>query len=109
VTLENNLQQLAYQYVDSQGNKHAGADIDSLQYVTSSSVMLRTAQWEGYAATPSTLVDKLNLVLMAGQMPSAMRTTLINYAAAIPAANPAARVIETAELVVDSPQFAIQR
>jgi hypothetical protein len=109
VTLENNLQQLAYQYVDSKGSKHAGPDIDSLQYIDSHSVMLHTAQWEGYAADPGTLVDKLNEVLMGGQMSSQMRSVLVNYAAAIPSTSPASRVVETAELIINSPQYAIQR
>jgi hypothetical protein len=71
--------------------------------------MLHTAQWEGLAADPGALVDQMNQVLMAGQMSADMRNVLVNYATAIPATSAAARVAETAELLVSSPEYAIQR
>jgi hypothetical protein len=71
--------------------------------------MLHTAEWESLAANPQDLVNELNLVLMAGQMPSTMQTTLQTYINAIPASAAASRVAETAELVVSSPQYAVQR
>jgi uncharacterized protein (DUF1800 family)/ribosomal protein L35AE/L33A len=105
----NLLQQEAYQYVDSRGTRHAGPNYDQSGQLGAGSVMLYTSEWENFAATPATLVDKLNLVFMAGQMPAAMRTTLIDYAAGIPADQPWARVVETTDLLVNSPQYAIQR
>jgi hypothetical protein len=49
---------------------------------------------------------------MEGQMPTAMRTTLINYVTAIPTTQSAylgRRVVEAADLIINSPQYAIQR
>jgi uncharacterized protein (DUF1800 family) len=112
VATSNELQWRAYQYIDSQGGVHAGPDYDDSSQLSATSVMLHTAQWEPYAASASGLVDELNLVLMGGQMPSAMRSTLIGYAGGITgsdAASKAARVVETAELLMNSPQFAVQR
>jgi uncharacterized protein (DUF1800 family) len=112
VATSNELQWRAYQYIDSQGGVHAGPDYDESSQLSATSVMLHTAQWEPYAASASGLVDELNLVLMGGQMPSAMRSTLIGYAGGITgsdAASKAARVVETAELLMNSPQFAVQR
>jgi hypothetical protein len=106
---ENRLAQLSYQYVDSNGNKHAGPDYDATNALDSSSVLLHTAEWEPYAATPATLISQMNLVLMAGQMPAAMQTTLTNYVAQIPANTPWSRVAEAAALITSSPQYAVQR
>jgi hypothetical protein len=53
-----------------------------------------------------------NQVLMLGAMSPRMRNTLINYASGIPTTETsyrARRVAETAELLINSPQFAIQR
>jgi uncharacterized protein (DUF1800 family) len=109
VLTENRLAQLSYQYVDSNGNKHAGPDYDATGALDSSSVLLHTAEWEPYAATPATLISQMNLVLMAGQMPAAMQTTLTNYVAQIPANTPWSRVAEAAALITSSPQYAVQR
>jgi hypothetical protein len=46
---------------------------------------------------------------MAGQMPAAMRASLVQYIGLIPATSPAQRVAEAAYLVTMSPQFSIQR
>jgi uncharacterized protein (DUF1800 family) len=117
----NDIEQLAYNFVDSAGHVCAGWD----GYVTttnSSTVFLHTAELEGDAANPTALVNDLNLMLMAGQMPSAMQSALVTYVGQIPLApmacfgsgtsggtGPAVRVIETAELIINSPQYAIQR
>ncbi len=107
VLTNNLLRDVAYQYVDSSGTVHAGADSSGIS--NGDAVLLHTSSWEQYAANPASLVDQLNLVLMAGTMPTAMRTTLIAYATAIPASSAGSRVAETAELIINSPQFAIQR
>lgn len=109
VQTANGLQGEAYQFVDSTGTAHAGPDYNAVNALSPTSVMLHTAEWEQYASNPTTLVDQLNLVLMAGQMPTSMQNTLVDYATAIPANEPGSRVAETAELVVDSPQYAVQR
>jgi len=104
------LQRQVYQYVDSNGVRNAGPNgYSEAGNLGPTSVLLKTAAWEPYAANPATLVDRLNLVFMQGLMPAAMRTTLINYASAIPASSPASRVIETTDLLINSPQFAVQR
>ena len=110
VLTSNILQRQIYQYVDSNGVRNAGQHgYSEAGSLSPSSVMLKTAAWEGLAANPAALVDRLNLVFMQGLMPAAMRTTLINYATAIPATAPASRVIETTDLLINSPQFAVQR
>jgi uncharacterized protein (DUF1800 family) len=102
----NQIENSAYQYVDSTGKQHQGPDGYSTG-IDPQMVMLKTAAWEPYADDPAGLVDKLGLVLMAGQMPDAMRTTLVNYATPVPTASQ--RVIDTTYLIVSSPQYAIQR
>jgi uncharacterized protein (DUF1800 family) len=109
VLTENRLQIQTYQFRDGSGAVHAGVDFNQANILNNSSVMLNTAQWEQYASTPADLVDKLNLVLMAGRMPAAMRTSLITYANAIPSSELGSRVIEVADLIINSPQYAIQR
>jgi len=108
VLTANLIQEAIYQYQDSAGRRYKDP-----QYPTNSvgndDILIRTAAWEGFAADPATLVDRLNLVFMQGQMTPAMQTTLINYIAAIPASTPASRVIEALDLVVNSPQYAVQR
>lgn len=100
----------AYQFIDSKGTLHAGyqgySEVSSL---SRTSVLLKTAQWEPYAVLPATLIDEMNLVLMQGQMSAAMKTSLVDYVSGIPANTPWNRVAEAAELIVDSPQYAIQR
>ena len=108
VLTQNRLQEQAYQFVDSAGKRYMGVDIDYSSNINNSTVLLKTKQWEAYAATPATLVEQLNLVLMAGNMPAAMKSTLVSYVSGIPASTPARRVIEAADLVINSPQYAIQ-
>jgi uncharacterized protein (DUF1800 family) len=123
VTLTNLLEAQAFQYVDSAGDQFAGED----NYFTTFGpldVLLKTAAWEPFASDPATLVDKLGLVFMEGAMPSAMSTTLINYLNAqgtgqggnssgtpssASAATAALSVMNATNLIVTSPQSAIQR
>jgi uncharacterized protein (DUF1800 family) len=109
VATNNQLQKQAYQFIDSKGVTHAGPDYDMTSTLSPTSVMLHTGGWESYAANSGTLVDELNLVLMAGQMPTAMRNTLVTYVDGIPSSQPGSRVAEAAELIIDSPQYAVQR
>lgn len=110
VNTNNFLQQHAYQDVDENGSLHDGPDGDYPSLVNANTVMLHTAEWEAIAASsPTTMVQDMNLVLMADQMPTAMQQTLINYASAIPATDAYSRVIETLGLLIQSPQYSIQR
>jgi uncharacterized protein (DUF1800 family) len=108
VLMSNQIENSAYQYIDSSGAQHAGAD-DYTSATDPTSVMLHTAEWEPFASEPGTLVDNLGLVFMAGQMPAAMRASIVQYVGLIPASSPAQRVAEAAYLVAMSPQFSIQR
>jgi hypothetical protein len=108
VLLSNQLEFSAYQYVDGNGQQHSGPD-DYATQTGPASVMLHTAAWESLAADPGTLVDDLNLVFMAGQMPAAMQASIVQYIGLIPASSPAQRVAEAAYLVVMSPQYSVQR
>jgi len=106
----NFLQQYAYQYVDSTGTAYAGPDYNAVSALQPTSVVLHTAEWEPLAANPTNLIAQLNLVLMANQMSAPMQGALLGYANSLPAGTPAATVVaQTAELVVSSPQFAVQR
>lgn len=109
VTTDNAVQLEAYQYIDSAGNKYAGPDYSLVSQVGSSAVFLHTAEWEPLAANPASLVNELNLVLMAGQLSPASIQVLVNYASALPATPAATRVVETAELLLSSPEYVIQR
>jgi uncharacterized protein (DUF1800 family) len=68
-----------------------------------------TASELALASTPSALVDMLNTRLMSGQMPSAMRTTIINRVTALPASDPLRRARNGTYLIIASPQFNIER
>jgi hypothetical protein len=121
VNMANQIEPSVYQYVDSTGTQYSGVDNYPIP-LTPQSVLLKTAEWEPFAADPGTLVDKLNLVLMQGVMPDAMRTTIVNYVTTIQGGSngnneaeagsvgaAAQRVIDATFLVMNSPQYAIQR
>jgi uncharacterized protein (DUF1800 family) len=109
VVLTNQIEQSTYQYIDSSGAPFSEPDNHVIP-TTAQSMMLQTKQWEGFASTPGTLVDNLNAVFMAGQMPDAMKTVITTYLATFPASTPPAQLVaEAAFLVVGSPQFAVQR
>jgi uncharacterized protein (DUF1800 family) len=113
VTTANTLGWQSYQYIDGSGKPHSGPNMDLPQNVAAGSVMLRTGPWESLATNPATLVDELNMVLMGGQMTPAMRTTVIGYLNGIsgtsPPVGPGTYVAEAAEIIINSPQSAVQR
>lgn len=61
------------------------------------------------ASDPAKLVDHLNSVMMANSMSSGMRNILLNAVNQIPATNPTERVRTALYLVVNSPEYAIER
>lgn len=81
-----------------------------------------TSEWEGFANNPATLVDKLNLVFMSGQMPLDMKNALVSYLTSsnfTSTYNPvynypqsynylAARVVECIDIMFNSAQWSIQ-
>jgi uncharacterized protein (DUF1800 family) len=58
---------------------------------------------------PAALVDRLDLLLLAGGMPASMRQVLLDYLASVPAGDGTQRATEGIFLVVTSPEFAVQR
>ncbi len=72
-------------------------------------ITLNLANDQILAANPAQLVDHLNSVLMAGAMSTGMRTTLINAITQIPANNPAERAKTAIYLVINSPEFTVDK
>jgi len=72
-------------------------------------VTLNLSYDEMLAADPPRLVDHLNSLLMAGNMSQGMRSTLINIIAEIPDKNATGRVKMAIDLVVNSPEFVIDK
>ncbi|HYJ07204.1 MAG TPA: DUF1800 family protein, partial [Chthoniobacterales bacterium] len=61
------------------------------------------------AANPTQLVDHLNTLLMAGNMSPAMRTILINAVTQIPGTNPTERTRTALYLVINSPEYTVDK
>lgn len=62
------------------------------------------------ASDPGPLVDRLNLLLMSGQMSATMRQTLVNYLNGVDASDRGtARILEAAFLIMTSSQYQIQK
>jgi uncharacterized protein (DUF1800 family) len=72
-------------------------------------ITLTLAPEQTRAADPAALVDHLNSVLMAGGMSPAARTILINAVSQIPATNTLERVRTAIYLVVNSPEFVVDK
>lgn len=72
-------------------------------------ITLSLAAEQTRAADPAALVDHLNSLLMAGGMSSSMRNIMINAVTQIPANNTLERVRTAIYLVVNSPQFVIDK
>jgi len=71
---------------------------------------------QSLASNPAALVDRLDLLLMYGQMSkdnnpdtNDMRQRIINHINTISAANPALRVQAAVHLIVSSPEYSAQR
>jgi uncharacterized protein (DUF1800 family) len=111
VTL-NLIERQAYQFIDSAGTTYFSPyGYDETQELDGNSVILHTTEWEAVADTPEALVDRLALVFMQNGMPTAMRTTLVNYVKSVATsitAYKAFRAIEAASLIVNSPQYVVQ-
>jgi uncharacterized protein (DUF1800 family) len=72
-------------------------------------ITLSLAAEQTRAADPAGLVDHLNSLLMAGGMSSNMRTILINAVTQIPSTNTLERVRTAIYLVVNSPEFVVDK
>ena len=72
-------------------------------------ITLNLSNEQTLASNPTQLVDHLNALLMNGGMSSSMRTTLINAVTQIPASNPTERARTAVYLVINSPEFTVQK
>ena len=72
-------------------------------------ITLSLAAEQTRAADPAGLVDHLNSLLMAGSMSPSMRNTLINAVNQIPATNSLERVRTAIYLVVNSPEYVVDK
>lgn len=61
------------------------------------------------AGTPATLVDHLNVKLMNGAMSSAMRQSLIDTITQVPASNKSERARSAVWLVLNSPEYVVEK
>ena len=76
---------------------------------SSDRITLNLSGEQTLAANPAQLVDHLNSLLLANNMSAAMRNILINAITAIPANNPAERAKTAIYLVINSPEFTIDK
>jgi len=72
-------------------------------------ITLNISAAQALAGNPAQLVDYLNSLLMANNMSSAMRNILINAITQIPANNPVERTRTAIYLVINSPEFTIDK
>jgi uncharacterized protein (DUF1800 family) len=72
-------------------------------------ITLSVAAEQTRASDPAGLVDHLNSVLMAGRMSSSMRNIMINAVTQIPATNTLERVRTAIYLLVNSPEFVVDK
>jgi uncharacterized protein (DUF1800 family) len=75
----------------------------------SGTVFLNTSQWESFASNPANLVSQLNTVFCAGSLSTAAQAALTTYAKTLPVASPWLVATQTAQALMTSPQYAIQR
>jgi hypothetical protein len=76
---------------------------------SSDRITLSLTSEQTLASDPAGLVDHLNSLLMAGGMSSSTRTILINAVTQIPSANTLERVRTAIYLVVNSPEFVVDK
>ena len=68
-----------------------------------------TAEQTKYGADPAGLVDHLNSLLVAGGLSSSTRNIIVNAVTQIPSSNPLERVRTAIYLVVNSPEFVVDK
>jgi hypothetical protein len=61
------------------------------------------------AGDPNALLDKLNVLLLHGTMPAAMRASIVPAINAVAASDPLARAKTAFYLVITSPQYQVER
>ena len=65
--------------------------------------------WVATAADPSALALRLDRELLAGRMPTAMRSAIVSAVSAVPATDPLGRAKTAAWLVLTSPHYQVER
>ena len=83
--------------------------LSALTHSSIGDITLNLSYEETLAADPAQLVDHLSSLLMAGNMSPMMRITLINIIAQIPVTAPAGRVKTAIALVINSPEYVIDK
>jgi uncharacterized protein (DUF1800 family) len=74
----------------------------------STGTRLNTMQFESLAANPAAMVDQVDLVLTAGQMPAAAKATIVTAVNAVPVANTAQRAQMAIYLLASSYYYQVQ-
>jgi hypothetical protein len=72
-------------------------------------IKLNLASEQAVAGNASALVERLNLLLCAGQLSDAAKAVIVNHLNTIPAGDPLGRAKAAVYLVASSAQFAVQR
>jgi hypothetical protein len=76
---------------------------------TEETIAVNLSGLQALAGTPSALVAQLDHDLMYGGMSDAMRSTLTTMVTALPAGDPIGRVTAALQVLLASPEFAIQK
>lgn len=76
---------------------------------SSNRITLNLSAEQALAGSPDQLVDHLNYLVMANNMSAQMRSILINAITQIPASNPVERTRTAVYLVINSPEFTIDK
>lgn len=95
-TVANDLRARAMAYVGNPAN-------------TPSTIAVDLRGLNALAANPDALVAQIDHDLMAGAMSAHMQATLATMVAALPASNPYGRITSALQVVLASPEFAIQK
>ena len=72
-------------------------------------IPLDISQEEALAGDPAALIDHFNSTLMNGAMSSDMRTVLIDTITQLPAGDPQERVLSALWLILNSPEYLIEK
>lgn len=81
-------------------------------YAAPNDILIDTTRDAALAANPAALVDRYNLLLLSGQMSPWMRAHLVSYLDGITSDTPSylrQRVHEALYLIVNSPEYAVQK
>ena len=92
-------------------NEYQFSGGDGGTFYTDLTIRMDFRPWEtkATAAGLDALIEEMNTLFLAGQMPSAMRSTLKDYLASLPESRPQERVADLVMLITTSPQYAVQK